>query len=236
MTLGGRHQLAAATPDRRPPACASRWSTDEDRVIAPARRRLLWQLGGDRLPPARRRSCSSRCSSAASTAPSCGSSRAPREQERMAALGTAASLIAHEVKNSLNGLKAAAAMQDADGARRLATRTIRGQTDRLAHLATSLLHFGKPARAARGAQPGSTSWPARPSTACACCRSSTRCGSTAELAEPVRVTCDPLLVVDGARQPDPQRDRGRRRRQGPRARRRSPPCGDGRPVRRRTRT
>ena len=63
----------------------------------------------------------------------------------MAALGPPASLIAHEVKNSLNGLKAAVAMQDADGAGGLATRTIRGQTDRLAHLATSLLHFGKPA-------------------------------------------------------------------------------------------
>jgi signal transduction histidine kinase len=67
------------------------------------------------------------------------------QQEKMAALGTASSLIAHEVKNSLNGLKAATSLLG-DGANNgLATRSIRGQIDRLAHLATSLLSFGRPA-------------------------------------------------------------------------------------------
>lgn len=66
------------------------------------------------------------------------------EQQKMAALGTAASLIAHEVKNSLNGLNAAASLLTSGADRQLPVRTIRGQTDRLRHLASSLLHFGKP--------------------------------------------------------------------------------------------
>jgi signal transduction histidine kinase len=69
------------------------------------------------------------------------------QQEKLAALGQAASLIAHEVKNSLNGMKAAASMLTADGDRTLPVRTMRGQIDRLSHLATSLLNFGKPANA-----------------------------------------------------------------------------------------
>ena len=69
------------------------------------------------------------------------------QQEKLAALGQAASLIAHEVKNSLNGMKAAASMLSADGDRTLPVRTMRGQIDRLSHLATSLLNFGKPANA-----------------------------------------------------------------------------------------
>lgn len=68
-------------------------------------------------------------------------------QQRMVALGGAASLIAHEVKNSLNGLNAAAALLPPGPETEAAVRTIRGQVDRLRHLATSLLHFGKPARA-----------------------------------------------------------------------------------------
>jgi signal transduction histidine kinase len=70
------------------------------------------------------------------------------EQEKMVALGTAASLIAHELKNSLNGLKAAASLVETagpDGA--LVSRTVRGQVERLAHLATSLLSFARPAPA-----------------------------------------------------------------------------------------
>lgn len=66
------------------------------------------------------------------------------EQEKMAALGTAASLIAHEVKNSLNGLKAASTLLATGGDPSLATRTITGQVDRLGHLARSLLSFAKP--------------------------------------------------------------------------------------------
>jgi len=69
------------------------------------------------------------------------------QQEKLAALGQAASLIAHEVKNSLNGMKAAASMLTGDGDRTLPVRTMRGQIDRLSHLATSLLNFGKPANA-----------------------------------------------------------------------------------------
>lgn len=69
------------------------------------------------------------------------------EQDRLVALGGASSLIAHEVKNSLNGLKAAASVLGEDGDRALPVRTIRAEVDRLQHLATSLLSFGKPALA-----------------------------------------------------------------------------------------
>lgn len=67
-------------------------------------------------------------------------------QERMAALGTAASLIAHEVKNSLNGLKAATSLLESGGEAALATRTMRSQVDRLGHLASSLLAFSRPSQ------------------------------------------------------------------------------------------
>jgi signal transduction histidine kinase len=70
------------------------------------------------------------------------------QQEKMAALGRASSLIAHEVKNSLNGLSAAASLSDPSG-QSLSARSMRGQVDRLAHLASSLLQFGKPASAQR---------------------------------------------------------------------------------------
>jgi signal transduction histidine kinase len=69
------------------------------------------------------------------------------QQEKMAALGRASSLIAHEVKNSLNGMKVASSMLVADGDRSLPIRTMRGQIDRLSHLATSLLSFGRPTSA-----------------------------------------------------------------------------------------
>ncbi len=65
------------------------------------------------------------------------------EQEKMAALGAAASLIAHEVKNSLNGLSAATSLLPSGDD--VPARAIRGQVNRLAHLASSLLSFGKPA-------------------------------------------------------------------------------------------
>jgi len=71
------------------------------------------------------------------------------EHQTMAALGSAASLIAHEVKNSLNGLNAAASLLTAGADPVLPARTIRGQVDRLRHLATSLLNFGKPGGAQR---------------------------------------------------------------------------------------
>jgi signal transduction histidine kinase len=67
------------------------------------------------------------------------------QQEKLAALGTASSLIAHEVKNSLNGLKAATSLLSDGTNAALAARSIRGQIDRLGHLAQSLLSFGRPA-------------------------------------------------------------------------------------------
>ncbi len=66
------------------------------------------------------------------------------EQEKMAALGSAASLIAHEVKNSLNGLKAANSLLASGGDMALVTRTVDGQVERLSHLSRSLLSFSKP--------------------------------------------------------------------------------------------
>jgi signal transduction histidine kinase len=75
--------------------------------------------------------------------------RRARESATLAALGEAASLIAHEVKNSLNGLGAALSLIGLGGDANLAAQTMRGQIDRLRHLATSLLAFGKPQSARR---------------------------------------------------------------------------------------
>ncbi|OJH37129.1 sensor histidine kinase [Cystobacter ferrugineus] len=75
--------------------------------------------------------------------------RRAAEKETMAALGSAAGLIAHEVKNSLNGLKVATGMLTPGEEQAFAVRALRGQIDRLAHLATSLLHFGNPPRVQR---------------------------------------------------------------------------------------
>jgi signal transduction histidine kinase len=192
LVLGGRHQLAAATAIGST-GLRLALVTDEDRVIAPARARLLWQLAVLGL-----------LQLVTITLFSVFFRRIYRtflrveahaaEQERMAALGAAASLSTHEVKNSLNGLRAAVATQEAEGAGGLATRTIRGQTDRLAHLATSLLHFGKPAepravrarldQLAREAVDGLRVLPEFDEVQL-----------TANLAEPVPVTCDPLLVA-----------------------------------------
>lgn len=65
------------------------------------------------------------------------------DQEKMASLGVAASLIAHEVKNTLNGITAATS-SGVDQA--LSGRVIRSQLARLSNLARSLLSFGRPAR------------------------------------------------------------------------------------------
>jgi signal transduction histidine kinase len=48
------------------------------------------------------------------------------------------------VKNSLNGLKAATSLLSRGQDPELPVRSIRGEVDRLAHLASSLLHFGRP--------------------------------------------------------------------------------------------
>ncbi|MCP3101465.1 ATP-binding protein [Myxococcus sp. K15C18031901] len=73
-----------------------------------------------------------------------------RRQETMAALGTAASLIAHEVKNALNGIQAALSVLRATPAgSELPVRGLRSQVERLGHLARSLLSFGAPRAALR---------------------------------------------------------------------------------------
>jgi signal transduction histidine kinase len=71
------------------------------------------------------------------------------QQETLAALGRAASLIAHEVKNSLNGLQAASSLLRAGGDPALAGQAITGQVDRLGHLARSLLSFARPVETRR---------------------------------------------------------------------------------------
>lgn len=68
-----------------------------------------------------------------------------RHQETMAALGTASSLIAHEVKNALNSMQAAISMIRAKaGETTLPLQALRSQADRLGHLARSLLSFASP--------------------------------------------------------------------------------------------
>ncbi len=69
------------------------------------------------------------------------------EQGKLAALGIAASLIAHEIKNSLNSLGGAVSLLSSPEDTPLAQTTLKGQLERLRHLARSLLNFGKPAKA-----------------------------------------------------------------------------------------
>jgi signal transduction histidine kinase len=68
-----------------------------------------------------------------------------RRQERLADLGRASSLIAHEIKNSLNSIKAAVTLLGESGENAAPVGALRGQVDRLRHLGTSLLQFAKPA-------------------------------------------------------------------------------------------
>ncbi|ABF86541.1 sensor histidine kinase [Myxococcus xanthus DK 1622] len=73
-----------------------------------------------------------------------------RRQETMAALGTAASLIAHEVKNALNGIQAAlSVLRHTPAGSELPVGALRSQVERLSHLARSLLSFGAPRAALR---------------------------------------------------------------------------------------
>ena len=193
LTLGGRHQLAAA---RMIGSTGLRLvlAADEDRVIAPARRRLLWELAVIGLLQLGtivlfsvffRRIYRTFMRVEAHAA----------QQERMAALGIAGG--AHRARGEELAQRAPRARSRCRRRRARAaspTRTIRGQTDRLAHLATSLLHFGKPAEPravharldelAREAVDGLRVLP-----------EFNEVRLTAELAEPVGVTCDPLLVA-----------------------------------------
>lgn len=73
-----------------------------------------------------------------------------RRQETMAALGTAAALIAHEVKNALNGIQAAlSVLRHTAAGGELPVKALRSQVERLGHLARSLLSFGSPRAALR---------------------------------------------------------------------------------------
>jgi signal transduction histidine kinase len=116
------------------------------------------------------------------------------QQEKMAALGTASALIAHEVKNSLNGLKAASSLLGEGADTGLAARSIRGQIDRLGHLAQSLLSFGRPAppqltdaglaKLVEDALEGVRALPEADEVVV-----------ETELESPLTVRCDPLLLV-----------------------------------------
>ena len=68
-----------------------------------------------------------------------------RRQERLADLGRASSLIAHEIKNSLNSINASLTLLGGSGEASAPVSVLRGQVDRLRHLGTSLLQFAKPA-------------------------------------------------------------------------------------------
>jgi signal transduction histidine kinase len=73
-----------------------------------------------------------------------------RHQETMAALGSASQLIAHEVKNALNGIQAALSLlRPATSGGEVALPALRAQVQRLGHLARSLLSFGSPRTAMR---------------------------------------------------------------------------------------
>lgn len=116
------------------------------------------------------------------------------KQETMVALGAASALIAHEVKNSLNGIKGAAALLEHGGEVALANATIRGQVDRLGHLAKSLLDFArgdvptlKPvlvAQVIRDAVEGLSSLPER-----------SACELLVDVEGPFELETDPLLLV-----------------------------------------
>jgi signal transduction histidine kinase len=118
-------------------------STDEDEVLAPMRARVLWQLFSLLLLELATVGLFSLYLRRIYRQFLELEARAT-QQEQLAVLGTAASLIAHEVKNSLNSLKAAATLLPSDEACALPAQTLRSQIDRLGHLARSLLQFGKP--------------------------------------------------------------------------------------------
>ena len=138
------------------------------------------------------------------------------QHEKLAALGQAASLIAHEVKNSLNGMKAAASMLSADGDRTLPVRTMRGQIDRLSHLATSLLQLRQARQRAALAHSGGSA--GRGGGRVAPRPSRGRGGGGRRPSSTPRSTfaAIPCSSVDRPGQPPPQRDGGCGVGQGPR--------------------
>lgn len=119
------------------------------------------------------------------------------EQEKLAALGTAASLIAHEVKNSLNGLKGATSLLEIGGDAALASKTIRGQVERLGHLASSLLSFAKPTVVQR--IPVAVDSVVRDTVhALHALPEFEECRVTVDLADGAHIDSDPLLLVTAA--------------------------------------
>ncbi len=116
------------------------------------------------------------------------------QQEKMAALGTASSLIAHEVKNSLNGLKVATSLLSEGHNAGLATRSIRGQIDRLGHLAQSLLSFGRPAQP-QLAEAGLAELVQDALDGVRALPEADEVTVETVLQTPVRVHCDPLLLA-----------------------------------------
>jgi signal transduction histidine kinase len=147
LHLNGMNMLGAAAPVTVPAGVSGMLLAvlkDEERDIAPRRRRFLGQLGfhsallGSTLLTFAfllRRSYRSLLAA----------EERLRHQETMAALGSASQLIAHEVKNALNGIQAALSLlRPATSGGEVALPALRGQVQRLGHLARSLLSFGAP--------------------------------------------------------------------------------------------
>jgi signal transduction histidine kinase len=192
LTLGGRHRLAAATMIGST-GLRLTLVADEDRVIAPARARLLWELAVIGLLQLATIVFFSFFFRRIYRVFMRVEARAA-EQERMAALGGAASLIAHEVRNSLNSLRAAVAFDERGEGGGLARHVIRGQIDRLAHLASSLLQFGKPSEART--VPARLDELARDAVdALRVLPEAAEVDVATDLDAPVPVRCDPLLVT-----------------------------------------
>ncbi|MFY0528296.1 sensor histidine kinase [Archangium gephyra] len=153
FVLDGRRMLGAAAPVRVPGINGMLLAVleDEERDIARLQRRFLGQLlfhvallGSTLLlfTFLLRRSYYSLLAA----------EERLRHQETMAALGAASQLIAHEVKNALNGIQAALSLlRPAATAGEVALPALRAQVRRLGHLARSLLSFGAPRAALRRA-------------------------------------------------------------------------------------
>jgi signal transduction histidine kinase len=152
LVLGGKSMLGAAAPVPVPTGVGGMLLAvleDEARDTALLRRRFLSQflfhlalLGGTILIYSLLLRRSYRSLLAAE--------EQLRHQETMAALGAASQLIAHEVKNALNGIQAALSLlRPATSSGEVALPALRAQIQRLGHLARSLLSFGKPQVALR---------------------------------------------------------------------------------------
>jgi signal transduction histidine kinase len=192
VELGEREYFAAATPIGRT-GLRLVLAADEHAAIAPTRTRLFYQLLFISLLPLSAIVLFSIFFQRVYRAFLSMEARAA-EQQKMAVLGSAASLIAHEVKNALNGLGSAAALLSSDPGSALFVKTIRGQLDRLGHLATSLLYFGKPA--APQHIPARLDVLARETVeAVKVLPEAEEVSLTADLQEPIHVRCDPLLLV-----------------------------------------